>query len=207
MKQSTDGFKPFKIYGLENESINSNLNKEGEIIPVPSVDKPASRNTKIIWPQNQKIGKLYFSDLQFHGGSKKKLHPNPGYWSFLAAVLDFLVLTAMSCFFLMASSLVLHTQIRTIFPNLIHGYALIFLFLNVIYLICSRYFFAATLGESVCSLRLGQPMQRFKNKYLFQVIMRTSVVYLTGLIPLSLLSFLFKKDLAGEISKVKLYRL
>lgn len=162
---------------------------------------------RVILPSSKSIGKLYFSDIQFHGGSKRKTSMSPGYWTFLAAFLDALVLIALSCFFLVLTALIFQTGVKGLFRSTAEAFTIVFLLLNVIYLVCTRYYFSATLGESVCSLRLGQPSQRFKESYIVKVFLRTLLVYTTGFFILPILSLIFKRDFAGAIVQLKLYRL
>lgn len=178
-----------------------------ERLPPKRSPNPEPGLGRVILPSSKSIGKLYFSDIQFHGGSKRKASISPGYWTFLAAFLDALVLIALSCFFLVLTALIFQTPVKGLFNSTSEAFVVAFLLLNAIYLVCSRYFFSATLGESVCSLRLGQPSQRLKSNYVAKVFLRTLLVYLTGFVPLSLLSFMLKKDLTGAIVKLKLYRL
>ena len=70
-----------------------------------------------------------------------------------------------------------------------------------------RVFLGASMGEWNCDLRLGEPLQWFDFSYLFRVILRTTVVVGSGLILLPILSLLFSRDLAGDISGVKIYSL
>jgi membrane protein required for beta-lactamase induction len=75
------------------------------------------------------------------------------------------------------------------------------------YLIFMRAFIGASIGEWTCDLRLGEPMQRFKKTYLLRVILRTTLILLTGVFVLPLISLLTKKDIAGLISGVRIYSL
>jgi hypothetical protein len=70
-----------------------------------------------------------------------------------------------------------------------------------------RVFNGATFGEQACALRLGQPTQRMQPGYIFKVILRTTLIMMTGVIPLPVLSLFFKRDLAGDVSGVKIYSL
>lgn len=70
-----------------------------------------------------------------------------------------------------------------------------------------RGFNGATIGEWTCSLRLGQPWQRLQSGYILKVLLRTTLIMATGIVTLPLLSLLFKRDLAGDISGLKIYSL
>ncbi len=75
------------------------------------------------------------------------------------------------------------------------------------YLIVTRFFMGASVGEWACNLRLGQPNQRIKTTYLLKVIFRTSLIMVTGVFIIPVLSLILKKDMAGEMSGIKVYSL
>lgn len=187
-------------------SFNSLVNNEADI-EINNDINIKNEHVKVILPQNYKIGKLYFSDMQFHGGSKRQNKNHAGYWTFVAAVIDGLILIAASCFFLILTALIFQNLYKAVFSDLQFALASIFVLLTVVYLVCSRFFYAATLGESTCSLRLGQPTERFKKDYVLRVLLRTLLIFATGFVTLPIFSFILKKDLAGHAVNLKLYRL
>jgi len=75
------------------------------------------------------------------------------------------------------------------------------------YLVLSRLWMGASLGEWACDLRLGQPVERIRSDYALRVMLRTTCVFMTGLVLLPLFSAIFRRDLAGEISGIKVYSL
>ncbi len=159
--------------------------------------------------------RLDFSEDQvgFHGGSKKRTGAQLALWTWLAATVDFLILISMSCFFVMAFSFLMKTSSQKIIIGLMTQHLLLKAFLISFvlsvwtYLIFMRVFNGATMGEWTCELRLGQPLQRLQTSYITKVFFRTTLILLTGIITIPLLSLLFKRDLAGDLSGLKIYSL
>ena len=70
-----------------------------------------------------------------------------------------------------------------------------------------RIFMGASLGEWTCQLRLGQPAQRMRASYYLRVIVRTTLILITGIITIPILSLILKRDLIGEVTGVRVYSL
>ncbi len=153
------------------------------------------------------------SKLSFNGGSKKKSGLKLALWTWLSATLDGLLMISISCLFVMIFSFMMKvspTSILSLFlKNQSWGTTIGFLFLFVMwsYLIFMRVFIGASVGEWSCGLRLGQPLQRFQISYLLRVTIRTTLILMTGIVVLPLLSLLLSRDLAGELSGLKIYSL
>ncbi len=64
-----------------------------------------------------------------------------------------------------------------------------------------------TIGEWACDLRLGQPHERLRNNYVIKVMLRSSLILLTGVVTLPVLSLLLGRDLAGVLSGLRLFSL
>lgn len=75
-----------------------------------------------------------------------------------------------------------------------------------VYLILSRSFFGATLGEWAFEITLGSQSQQKSALYPLQVTWRSFLVAITGFIPLPFLGMIFGKDLVGRLSGVRLGR-
>lgn len=75
-----------------------------------------------------------------------------------------------------------------------------------VYMLVSRAFAGATLGEWAFDLQLGTNDQQKKLTYPLQVLWRTAATTLTGLFALPLLSFAFNRDLGKYITGIQLYR-
>ena len=74
-----------------------------------------------------------------------------------------------------------------------------------IYFIISRAFCGKTLGEWTFDLQLGRDEDFKSENYPLRVILRSLVVTFTGVIVIPVLSFVFRRDLAGKITGLNLY--
>lgn len=81
---------------------------------------------------------------------------------------------------------------------------MLFLFVLHFYLLASRSFFGATLGEWAFELEMGTEAQRKRGLYPYQVLWRGILVTLTGFITIPILSFLVQKDLLHSLTGLKL---
>ncbi|MFZ3229264.1 MAG: hypothetical protein WA160_03580 [Pseudobdellovibrio sp.] len=198
---------------------DSNLN-----INVP--DKPVTRlpDISIRNPIQPKINRDIFRRLDiiendealatgFQSGSQKRSGLKLSLWTWLSASIDGLVIVSLSCFFAVAFSFLMKTTPTSMFviymksnnPGL--NLTSLFLLSTWSYLIFMRAFIGASIGEWSCGLRLGEPLQRLKKNYLFKVMFRTTVIILSGVITIPLISMLISKDIAGELSDVRIYSL
>lgn len=150
----------------------------------------------------------------FNGGPSAR---RKGYrlaaWSWLASIIDSLILISLSCAFLIAFSLLVKVPTGALLTNAMkmNSQALllveIFVAIGWIYLVTLRGIVGHTLGEWACDLRLGQPHERMKTNYIFKVVLRSTLVLLTGVLVLPLISLLIGRDVAGTLSGVKLFSL
>lgn len=156
----------------------------------------------------------YFSDsTEFNGGSQKRSGIKLALWSIMASFIDSLIMISISCFTIIFFSVLLRIRmfeaLRYVLSdkNIAEIFLVTFFFSFWIYLIVMRVFMNATLGEWTCQLRLGQPTDRIQTSYALRVIIRTSLIFATGILPLPLLSWFYKKDLVGDITGMRLYSL
>ncbi len=191
--------------------ISSEIPEQTPLIPKRGpheleISKPLFRRLEIIETD-------LLTGHSFHGGSKRKSQFQLALWTWFSALLDLLVLVSASCFFIVCFSLVMKASPSLIFATSIKNqstyvvYGLLFFTFLWSYLVFMRAFIGASVGEWTCDLRLGQPVQRSQTKYILQVMLRTTVVLITGIIFLPLLSLVFKKDLPGAISGLRIYSL
>lgn len=152
-------------------------------------------------------------DLSFLGGSRKRKGRKLIEFQFLSALVDGLVILGVS---LLLCSLVLTFFNSQISKNLfvstaklqfIELFAIVFCWFQFCYLIILRSYLGYTLGEKTFNIRLGVYQERFLLSYPFRVIFRTVIILGTGIVVLPLLSWLFEKDLAGEITHLKIVSL
>ncbi len=151
--------------------------------------------------------------LGFHGGSKKRSGLKLALWTWLSATIDTCVLISASCFFMVIFSFMMKTSPGSLLAlflkqqNASVSIAILFLTVSWTYLVFMRAFMGASIGEMTCDLRLGEPLQRLSISYILKVMLRTTAVMLTGVVLLPLVSLLLTKDIAGEISGLKMYSL
>lgn len=157
----------------------------------------------------------YFIDgsVGFRSGSQNRSGFNLVLWSWMSAFIDTIVLVSISCFALIFFSVLFKTPAREILKvfsiesKTTELFVVSFLFSFWAYMIMMRVFMGASLGEWSCQLRLGQPMQRINPTYVLRVMLRTTLLLATGVVIFPLLSLIFKKDLLGEITGIRVYSL
>lgn len=150
----------------------------------------------------------------FNGGPSAR---RKGYrlaaWSWLASVIDSLILISIGCAFVIAFSLTMKVSAGVLLMNSIkmhsQSFPLVEILLAIgwIYLVSVRGVLGYTLGEWACDLRLGQPHERLKANYILKVALRSTFVLMTGVFILPLLSLVFGRDVAGILSGLKLFSL
>lgn len=173
---------------------------------VPTVRKDLFRRLEII-ENDTDLG------TGFRSGSQKRSGLKLAIWTWLSATIDALVLVSISSFFTLAFSFLMKTSPSSVVALFIKSQhpmlnlSLLFLLSAWSYLIFMRAFIGASIGEWTCDLRLGEPVQRFKVTYVLKVMFRTTLILATGVFILPLLSLIFRRDLAGDLSGVKIYSL
>jgi succinate dehydrogenase hydrophobic anchor subunit len=190
--------------GGSDEIVETPIRKIPETI-VPAIPIGAFRRLEIL----ESDGDL---GTGFRSGSQKRSGLKLGLWTWLSASIDGLVLVSLSCFFMIAFSFLMKTSPSVLFSFVKNQsteatIAMLFLVSLWSYLIFMRAFIGASIGEWSCDLRLGEPVQRFNKTYLLRVILRTTLIVMTGIFVLPLISLITKKDIAGLISGVRIYSL
>lgn len=141
----------------------------------------------------------------FQGGSQRR---RGGYqlamWSLLAAMIDMLLLLGMCCVFLIVFLKIVHTPMT---KSLFLDFSIVFILGSWMYMTVTRFFIGASLGEATCDLRLGRPQDRLSSIYFVKVLLRTTLVVITGICTLPLVSLAIGKDVAGSLTGVKLFSL
>ena len=136
----------------------------------------------------------------------------PTRWNFSASLLDGMLVLAASLLCMII--LLVITKVDLI-GNLTHPddngmiyMATIALFAGVsfIYLVINRIFMGATPGEWAFDQRVGRPADVNTTMYSVQVIARSALVVLTGMVVFPLLSLIMNKDMAGRISGAQLHK-
>ena len=170
----------------------------------PQTDQNPSLPLRQIKSEKNYLNRLDFveNSLNFSGGSRKRSGGKLVAWTFVAAVIDL-------CFILMTTFVLSIFLLKVLKNGISLQTSLFFIFLNfsISYYLATRLYVGSTLGEWACYLRLGQPTERANKKYIFKVFLRLALHLATGFIILPILSIIFKKDIAGLISGLKIYSL
>lgn len=176
-----------------------------ELVPEGRVDVSLNNTLEKAFP---KVG---FRRPFFHQTVEVKPQYTPVTSSFTSAVLDLLVISGLSALFLV--SLILVTKIDLI-AVILHTKAplsvwvevgAIFFGVYTLYYMCTRGLWGSTLGDWAFDMQLGLEEERLQWFYPAQVVLRMTVIALTGFILMPIVSFLFKRDIAYWISGLRLY--
>jgi hypothetical protein len=136
----------------------------------------------------------------------------PAAVSFSSAVLDGIIVFALSLVFLVALLMItkvdLNQVVKSLNQDLMTQISLGVLFVAVMqmYAIISRSFFGRTLGEWTFDMQLGRDEEQNSETYPLKVALRSLITTVTGLVLLPLISSLTGEDLAGRLSGVRLFR-
>lgn len=230
-ENNSSKFEDKNYLNFKNE-LNSSLNNSGLNIERPPLKKqnPISEIIKDDNDNKKEINKInidsLFSNLSknldfderdekkknnlSHHNKNKPLTRKKIFWSISASFIDSIIVISIMLVFLIMVLLI--TKVDFI-PSLLNNFepmvkiSLVLLFLTIMqmYLIVARSFFNKTLGEWAFDLKLGRDSQINSSWYTLQVIFRTFLITLTGIITLPFLSFLTGKDIAGYLSGLQLH--
>lgn len=189
--------------------MNKDINENRIEIPTTLPDYPLEKRSE---PQKNYLSRLYFiqkDQNDFFGGARKRNGLKLAIWTWASVVVDHLVITACTCFFMLAGTVVLQTSFNKLVTYKQFGISALYIYFvfSLAYFILLRIFLGATIGEYSCGLRLGQPRERLQKAYSFRILCRTVLITLTGVISMPILSMIMKKDLAGKICGVSVYSL
>ncbi len=129
-----------------------------------------------------------------------------------AAVLDGMLIISA---FLMSLIVMLSITKVDLFLNLSHPQTskmiyvatiALFLAIHFIYMVVNRAFTGYTPGEWAFDQICGREDQSEELSYIPRLVLRTILVAVTGFVALPFLSFLFNKDIAGEMTGLTLYQ-
>lgn len=131
--------------------------------------------------------------------------------SLLSIFLDSTVIAGLSILFAMSLVAVTGVDLVKVMSNPMSlgtqiGIALLIFSVAQLYYILARVFFGQTLGEWSLEHQVGLKQEQEKLSYVFKLIYRSLAIMFTGFIVLPLVSRVTKKDIAGRISKLKMYR-
>lgn len=166
-----------------------------------------SKTEPLFQPQLPKIDILNSPTHLNRAGQRKEVPMHLG-----AFLFDALVVVGLFCLFTGVTLAITEADFAAVWnsaqTDLASGLSLILLAFSVIqfYLILSRSFFGATLGEWAFELSIGTKGQQKSALYPLQISWRSILLSLTGFVLLPLVGLLFGKDLVGRLSGVRLGR-
>lgn len=172
-----------------------------------SIAKAQTAVNEILKNLNQKRQLDFLSETERVNAELRKSRP-----ILFAASLDGMLIVAA---FLMSMIAMLTITKVDLFLNLSHpetsgliytATGLLFVAVAFIYMVVNRAFVGYTPGEWAFDQRLGQQNEMETLTYIPRIAFRSFVTIATGFVTLPLLSYLFNKDVAGQISGVALYR-
>lgn len=129
-----------------------------------------------------------------------------------AALLDFVVIVAISLIFLAALLSITKTDLgfvmQTMQTDQWSGFSGLATFLAIMqmYMIVSRSFYGQTLGEWTFDVQLGKNEDQQDAMYPLRVMSRSLITTVTGLVIMPLFSLILRQDLVGNIVGVHLYQ-
>ena len=172
-----------------------------------SIAKAQTAVNEILKNLNQKRQLDFLNETEKVNAELRKSRP-----ILFAASLDAMLIVAA---FLMSMIAMLTITKVDLFLNLSHpetsgliytATGLLFVGVAFIYMTVNRAFVGYTPGEWAFDQRLGTQPQMETLMYIPRTAFRSFVTIATGFVTLPLLSYLFNKDVAGQISGVALYR-
>lgn len=129
-----------------------------------------------------------------------------------AATLDGMLILAA---FLLSMIIMLTVTRVDLFLNLTHpetsgliymATTLLFVSVAFVYMVVNRAFLGFTPGEWAFDQRCGKTTEMESLTYIPRIALRSLIVISTGFVTMQVLSYLFNKDVAGQISGITLFR-
>jgi len=196
---------PLPRYSQQPQTSKSNFN-----IPTIEDDSIAKAQTavnEILRNLNQKRQLDFASESQRMQEELRKSRPY-----IFAATLDGMLILAG---FLLSMIVILTVTRVDLFLNLTHpetsgliylATGMLFAAVSFVYMVVNRAFLGYTPGEWAFDQRCGKTTDMESLTYIPRIALRSLIVMATGFVTLQLLSYLFNKDIAGQISGVTLFR-
>ena len=148
-----------------------------------------------------------FDSIGFHGGSWGGVYHRVVFFNLISNVIDFFVLSSLS-FFLLAFlgyfKMIGHGFLNFSWPTAV-SFMISFKLAQTFIRIC----FGRSVGDWACGLRIlvfTKAKRKARVQRTLRILTRALLNLTTGIVVLPLLSALFKKDIAGEISKAYLFK-
>ena len=172
-----------------------------------SISKAQTAVNEILKNLNQKRQLDFISETEKENAALKKSKPQ-----LFAAVLDSMLIIAA---FLMTLILMLSITKVDMILNLTHAETSSMVYLatlallfsvTFIYMVVNRAFLGFTPGEWAFDQQCGEVKQQNDFMYIPRIALRTALVIATGFVTLPFLSYLFNKDIAGNLSGISLFK-
>ncbi len=176
--------------------------------PQPEIRSPAPSIPKNLFKPSRLVGSITEEQQGFHRGPMNRRKGRVlMIFSWTAALMDAAMVVGigmifLSLFFLVQRNYPLNMGLLFLKDRQI--LCVLFVMLSFIYMIMLRSVLGFSLGEWACSLRMGTTLERISKYYPFRVVLRTVLLFATGIIVLPILSLCFGRDLAGSICGVRL---
>ncbi len=173
---------------------------------------PATPGTPAIIKQKESQAQLNSVGTRRGAADSPQRKLMPATVSVPSAILDFIICTALGLVFLAASLTVTKVDLNLVLANLNRdvmtqiALGLMFLAVMQMYVVISRAIFGRTLGEWTFDLQIGQDDEQLLGSYPLKVAFRSLLNVITGVVLLPFVSLLIGRDIAGQLSGVKLYR-
>jgi hypothetical protein len=132
--------------------------------------------------------------------------------SFESAVLDLIIVMGLTLVFMVSLLVVTKVDLNVVFRNLNADYmtqvslGVLFLAVMQMYVVISRSFFGKTLGEWTFDLQMGEDQEQRMEVYPLKIAARSFLVTITGLVLLPLISAVLGRDIAGQVTGIRLYK-
>ncbi len=209
----------FTIPSQDPKPSRSNFPLDSDINPDSNPQSPSIVPPGPMVPNTEDLQKYFRSSVSkadfstdFHRGSRSG---GVGYklvaWSFVAALIDALIIFSLSCLFLLSFSFLVKSQAHQMLQILGGSvYKVGFLggaMLLGSYMIMLRVFLGFTIGEWACGLRLGNLKQRLNRFYSLRVVARMFLICITGLVVIPFFSLITGRDIAGLLIRLPLVHL
>lgn len=129
-----------------------------------------------------------------------------------SAVLDGIVIFALSLVFLVALMTITHVDLAALIfqagIDVPTKFAFLALFGSVMlmYVVVARSFFGRTLGEWTFDFQMGDDQQHKSALYPLQVLWRSVLVVITGVVIIPLVSLITRQDMMAPLTGLQLYR-
>lgn len=196
---------PLPRYSQQPQTGRSNFNVP--VIEDDSIAKAQTAVNEILKNLNQKRQLDFATETVRTPEELRKSRPY-----LFAATLDGMLILAA---FLLSMIIMLTITRVDLFLNLTHpetsglifmATTLLFVAVAFVYMVVNRAFLGFTPGEWAFDQRCGKANEMESLSYIPRIALRSLIVIATGFITMQVLSYLFNKDIAGQISGITLFR-